>query len=284
MVFKGKQNALFSILETDSLEALKSETTSYTGLMVLWILEAEISLTVEGIPYRMGPDKLLFISDFNDYSIEAMGLVRLIKFNRAFFCIIDSDTEVGCKGLLFLNSKGQSVINLNEVYRNRIAGLWSVFIQEIRSEDDLQESMLQMLLKRLLIICTRIYREQNLHQSGLSGIETIRQFQFLVEQNFRKQHNVSFYSDLLNKSPKTLSNLFALSKNKSPKEIIDDRLYLEACKVLRYTSKSVKEIGFELGFEDLANFSRFFRNKAGIAPREYRLELSEKKYSGIIDN
>jgi AraC-like DNA-binding protein len=52
---------------------------------------------------------------------------------------------------------------------------------------------------------------------------------------------------MLNKSPKTLSNLFKKYNEKSPLQIIQDRTILEARRLLRYSDKSIKEIAYEIG-------------------------------------
>jgi AraC-like DNA-binding protein len=48
---------------------------------------------------------------------------------------------------------------------------------------------------------------------------------------------------------------------------------LEAKRLLIYTDKSTKEIAYELGFEEVAHFSRFFKKQIGQAPTEFKLEL-----------
>jgi AraC-like DNA-binding protein len=60
--------------------------------------------------------------------------------------------------------------------------------------------------------------------------------------------------------------------------VIHDRIHIEAKRQLLFTQKIVKEIAFELGFEDITSFSRFFKNKEGQSPKEFR----EK--NRIIDN
>jgi len=52
--------------------------------------------------------------------------------------------------------------------------------------------------------------------------------------------------------------------------LLHDRLVLEAKRKLSFSHQSVKEISYELGFEDPAYFSRFFKNHAGIAPQDFR--------------
>jgi AraC-like DNA-binding protein len=75
---------------------------------------------------------------------------------------------------------------------------------------------------------------------------------------------------MLNKSPKTLSNLFALYNHKSPLLVIQERIVLEAKRLLFYTEKSSKEIAYYLGFEDANNFSKFFKKHTTISPTDFK--------------
>ena len=91
---------------------------------------------------------------------------------------------------------------------------------------------------------------------------------------------VQDYAEMLYRSPKTLSNLFAAYGLPSPLRIIHERIEAEAKRLLLYTNKSAKEIGEILGFEDLAAFSRFFRKMAKESISEYR----KKEKEGIMAN
>ena len=92
----------------------------------------------------------------------------------------------------------------------------------------------------------------------------------MVEKNYRKERQVQFYAGLLNKSPKTISNIFAVYSKKTPLEIIHDRVILEAKRLFYYTDKSVKEIANDLGFDDASSFSKFFKNYTTQSPSEMR--------------
>ncbi len=61
------------------------------------------------------------------------------------------------------------------------------------------------------------------------------------------------------KSPKTLSNVFKKMEAKSPLQFINDRLMLEARRLLRYADMSISEVGYEIGFADVQAFSRFLK-------------------------
>jgi AraC family transcriptional regulator, transcriptional activator of pobA len=93
-----------------------------------------------------------------------------------------------------------------------------------------------------------------------------------VELHFRKEHTVAAYAAMLNKSPKTLSNYFLQRGTESPLHIVQERIMLEGRRLLRYSDKSVKEIAYEIGYEDVQAFSRAFRQKEGTSPSEFREE------------
>jgi AraC-like DNA-binding protein len=92
----------------------------------------------------------------------------------------------------------------------------------------------------------------------------------MIEQHFKTKHTVSEYAELLFKSPKTLSKIFSKSGSKTPLNYIHDRKMLEARRLLHYSDKSVKEIAYEIGYQDIQTFSRFFKKQEGISPTEFK--------------
>ena len=129
--------------------------------------------------------------------------------------------------------------------------------------------LLKLMLRRLLLLFTRIYRSQVDLPAGYD-LDVIREFFYLVETNFSTLHRVKEYADKLNKSPKTLSNILRQNGNESPQQIIQERILLEAQKKLLHTNSNISDIGYELGFPNVQAFSRFFRSKTGEAPQNYR--------------
>jgi len=148
-----------------------------------------------------------------------------------------------------------------------------MFLLEMASKDKLQIEMLQMMLTRLIILCTRLRKEQGEVLLDTETHDVVREFNYLVETHFKTKHTVSEYADLLNKSPKTLSNFFAKQKQRSPLQVIQQRILLEARRLLAYTEMAIKEIAYEIGFDSVQTFSRFFKKKEGVSPLEYRKQL-----------
>jgi AraC-like DNA-binding protein len=85
---------------------------------------------------------------------------------------------------------------------------------------------------------------------------------------------VQHYAALLNKSPKTIANLFSSHSTKTPLQVIHERIITEAKRLLLYTDKSVKEIANDLGFTDLTHFSKFFKNQTGQSPTDFHKPTS----------
>ena len=95
-------------------------------------------------------------------------------------------------------------------------------------------------------------------------------FNVLVDKHYKTDHKVQFYAELLNKSPKTLTNLFVRYHYRSPSQIIHDRVISEAKRLFYYSDKSAKEIAYELGFTEAAHFSRFFKNMTNQNTSDFR--------------
>lgn len=197
--------------------------------------------------------------------------VTLLTFNRPFYCIHTNDVEVSCNGLLFFGSDYTPEITLDEEEEHRLFTLIAVLKDEFDTIDQNQEEMLRILLKRFIIRCTRLARKQLVTQQIPDvQLDIFRMFPVLVEEHFKTFRRVADYADMMHRSPKTITNIFAMQSGKSPLQIIHDRIILEAKRLLLYTDKSSKEIAMELGFEEPAQFSRFYKKHTGLTMQEFK--------------
>ncbi len=257
---------------TDNHDILKEKIKS--SLSILWNTEGETVLLIDKVEYRLKKDQLIFLTEFHNVEIKKIDMLRMVRFNRPFYCIKDHDNEIGCKGVLFYGASKVPIVNIPDDELEKFELLWKMFKIEMQSRDKLQIEMLQMMLKRFIILCTRLRKEQGEVQLDKETHDVVREFNFLVEMHFKTKHSVAEYADLLNKSPKTLSNSFSKQNQKSPLQIIQERILLEARRLLAYSEMAVKEIAYEIGFDSVQTFSRFFKNKEGISPLEYRKRVA----------
>ena len=234
------------------------------------------SFTLDGMTLTLEPNEVATLMASQAFVFEPADSLVAWQFNREFYCIVDHDQEVSCSGLLWFGTKGGlATIQLDERDATGLELLLQVFEDEFREADNLQGEMLRMLLKRLIVKLTRLYKKQHV-DAGInrSDLDIIRQFGLLVELHHKEKHQVQDYAELLHKSPKTLANLFGKHAGRTPLQIIQDRLALEAKRMLIYTDQTASEIAYAVGFNEPAHFSRFFKRVVGESPSAFRKTMA----------
>ena len=272
MKFLGNTNEYLQ-LKTIGIEDCSVFNETIEGsLTVLWFQSDSNILIIDGEEYNFKKNQIVFLTEFHRVTVKKLDEIRFVKFNRSFYCVIDHDVEVGCKGILFFGASQLPIIQISDDEVKQFEILWEMFSIEMESEDNLQIEMLQMMLKRYLILCTRLFKAQAQYPSKKIESDIVREFNFLVEQHFKTKHSVSEYAELLNKSPKTLSNLFSKMSSKTPLQFIQDRIMLEAKRLLHHSKLQIQEVAYEVGYDDIQTFSRFFKTQEGKSPSEYKLK------------
>jgi AraC family transcriptional activator of pobA len=97
-----------------------------------------------------------------------------------------------------------------------------------------------------------------------------RRFTTLLERDFARHHDALHYAEALAVPPAQLSKALAHSTGRTTKQLITDRVMLEAARLLRFTDLTVGEIAFRTGYDDQLYFSRAFKRHYGVAPMRYR--------------
>jgi AraC-like DNA-binding protein len=92
----------------------------------------------------------------------------------------------------------------------------------------------------------------------------------LIEQKFKTEHTVSYYASELGVSPRKLGDIVKLYTGKYASDVIDDRLIAEAKRLLLFSDLTVKEIAFELGFEEHSYFTKVFKKLTGKTPSDFK--------------
>ncbi|MCD8194106.1 MAG: AraC family transcriptional regulator, partial [Tannerellaceae bacterium] len=102
------------------------------------------------------------------------------------------------------------------------------------------------------------------------GNQILRDFLRLLYENYQNEHSVSFYAEKSNITFQHFCKTVKQASGKTPSEIINNFLIMDAKSYLKSTSRSVKEIAISLGFQNTSFFSKFFKNHTGMTPQEYR--------------
>lgn len=103
--------------------------------------------------------------------------------------------------------------------------------------------------------------------------QILADFQALLETHFATEKSVVFYAEQLGRTAPHLNRVCKALAEAPASTLIQRRVMLEAQRELAYTSQTVAEIGYALGYPDPAYFSRAFRRAVGRSPKEYRAGL-----------
>jgi len=128
---------------------------------------------------------------------------------------------------------------------------------------------------RLIALIITLWSEHKFGQPNVSTSGSLSyKFHSLVEHHFKTQKSISFYAKQLCITPNYLSVICRKQYKMSALEFIQERVLLEAKRLLHSSDRLIKEVAFDLGFRNLAYFSYFFKSKTGLTPKEYK-ELLE---------
>jgi AraC-like DNA-binding protein len=236
------------------------------------------ALNADLAAYEISKGTMLFLSPFQPFMIQARMLKGvMINFHPDFFCIFRHQSEVAFQGILFNNPNDPPFFSIP---KNESASIYNIIEQvtaEMRLTGPTQQDLLVAYLKILLIKAIRIKLLKSTTSlpldQGTADANLLRQLKKMIELHFRTRHNGGEYADLLNIPIKTLGRIVKNHSQRTLTEIISDRIVLEAKRELNFTSKTVKEVAFYLGFDDKYHFSRYFKKKTGVSPQFYRNSL-----------
>lgn len=272
LLFEDKKNEGFLLVHKGN-PGLRGEGILKTSTVNTIVYNKNISqkVWVDEVPYEFEENTVLTLMANQHFVFERPELLMAWQFNREFYCIVDHDVEVGCVGFIFYGTRQPLFTKLSDEDIQEVNIIEQLCESDMQVKDRMQGEMLRTLLKRLIISITRIARKfcANPDLSD-DKLDTIRMFNLLLEGHYKNEHEVQFYAQALNKSPKTLTNLFAMLGVPAPSRLIKDRIILEAKRYLQYTDKTAKEIAYTLGFTSPAHFSRFFKQHTGNSITVYK--------------
>lgn len=97
-------------------------------------------------------------------------------------------------------------------------------------------------------------------------------FSQLVDEHYLTQQSVAWYAQQIGITAAHLNVLCRNEANQSALDIIHERVLLEAKRNLVYTTMTISEASYALGFSDPAYFTRFFKRQTGLSPKEFRVQ------------
>lgn len=174
----------------------------------------------------------------------------------------------------FVYIKKRHVVTFLECDRDLAEGYYNLLSSLIHQTDELhywQEMFFGLLFSFSTWLCSIIYRQEGMgDDTAHEGESYFSRFLHLLEEEEVKYKPVKYYAAKLSITPKYLSSLCKRESGKGASEWIQDYVRQEIQYYLRTTNKSIKELGFSLGFPNASFFGKYVKDQLGMTPTTFR--------------
>ncbi|WP_196892068.1 helix-turn-helix domain-containing protein [Aureivirga marina] len=254
----------------------ESETQIADYFQIYFIKKANGFLKLNDKIIHLRPNTIVFISKNQRHSwhlddpgkFEGQFLVFQDEFLNDFF----SDQYFIFRLLYFYQTEYPLALSVSPEYLDDTLLKLKEIKKELVFPKNDSVHLIRSLLYYILIALNRHYSEANHIKDAISLDNTAYQFRKLVEKNIFKNQRIEDYTSMMKISRITLNKAVKEQFNVTTTEFIKSRLIFELKMKLIHTTKTISEIAHELNFSEANHLSRFFKQKTGQTPVEYRLD------------
>ncbi len=258
-----------SSLNNQAFDRLSMCRANYHRIFV--IKEGIGAFQADDSTYRLSGSELFLLAKGQLYGFHSDACVTgyELSFGDCFWEKAPASAN-NCKAVLFNDAAANQQLPLEDVEYSQVEMLFHILYQEFLKEDYVNK--LDVLAAYLKIIMIKI---ANVNASLIKGYDSYerqlyRRFVELVSGLYKSTHEVADFALQLNISARKLSDLCRRCGGKGAKDIINGQIIAEAKRSLQFSSKSVKEIAFDLNFSTPGQFSLFFKKHTQLSPNDYR--------------
>lgn len=169
---------------------------------------------------------------------------------------------------------GGGVLSLSRQRRALVRGLFAALARELGPDGGRSSALAAHLVEAVGVALSAPSPVSN------DGQRLVQRFTGELERHFRRAHEVAAYAALLRCSTKTLARHCLRWLGQAPKRVIDERLLLEARRVLAHEDVTVAELAEQLGFGSATQLTKFFRRLARETPARFRARVRGKGWAG----
>ena len=198
----------------------------------------------------------------------------VISFTAEFLSLNEDNFNLLFNTGLFYTFSHSPVIKVSEEMAEDMGGIVEKMMKEYANFFLLRSEILRGFLKIFLIYLTRQFEGADPHAQQPRNIELAKKFLSLLEKQFTSKKMVADYADQLAVTPNYLNEVIKKVSGFPASHHIQQRIVLEAKRQAAYSDISMKEIAWHLGFDDVAHFSKFFKNVSGTSFSDFRKDLA----------
>ena len=232
---------------------------------LIWVREGHGRHLIDSDEVEFGPRTLTLI---------AKGQVHQFQRAEGVSAVVarfEDDWLASSRRWLF---SGQSctALRVPEDEAARFDALLDLLRVELERPAGPESAELRRHLLAAVLLWAQRWREGQLEEGGATrtDLQLYQEFEEVLERDYAANHDAGHYATELGVTTGTLSRLLTKLTGQSTKQLIQDRVILEAVRLLRFSDLQVKEIADRLGFSDQFAFSKAFKRQRGEAPADFR--------------
>lgn len=244
---------------------------------ILWVDEGQSRQIIDFEAYELKKGSLFFISPGQVHEFEEWQPLKggTIMFTSDFFLFNHQDKNKLFELSFLDNTYINPALNPSEESFSEIRKTIDILMKE-KNRPDSSISILQSLLNILLHQIQRTIDKDAGYKFNPRYLVLFKEFQHLIENDFKGSATVFNYADLLNISQHHLNRVVKEITGHSATRFIQNRKVLEAKRMLTFSDMPVNEIAAELNFFDSSFFAKSFKKITGLSPSAYKASMSEK--------
>ena len=252
----------------------KDTISDPANFMILWIKSGDGSITIDFEEFTAAANSIWFILPGKRVSCEFKSPPSgwVLSFTKSFFNNTIRENLIIRDVQLFQAFGTIPKIILSPKIGSRVHSIAEMIDELSGSQIPNKEAAIAALLKTLLVYCDSRCNIRVITDNNVGKIQIVTRFKDLVEQHVLEKHKVSDYATMMNISPKYLNQVVKEVLDTTPKALITEQLIILARRELKFSSHSVKEIAFRLGFSEPFHFSSYFKKQTGSSPSEFRMQ------------
>lgn len=266
----------FRLIQLNDDKYFKS-LKSFNCYKLILIRKGKGRVTFYLAKYDFSENCLIRFPIYLPFQIEADGPLEgvLLQFHPDFFWNLRYQMEPICKQVLFKSINEVPLIKVSKTEMGELLYPLDHLVEELNSNSLGRYDITIAWVKIFMVYASRIKMEK-----GRINTDTLSESHYIVrrlidaiEQHFHYKHRPSDYAKLLNVTVKTLNRTAKQQLAKTVSDMIAERIITQAKHELYLNDKSIKQLAFDLGFHDVAYFSRVFKVQTGVSPDVYRKSL-----------
>ncbi|MDB5261650.1 MAG: AraC family transcriptional regulator [Adhaeribacter sp.] len=243
--------------------------------IILLVTQGTGTHTIDFITYPVNPQTIFFISpgQVHAWELSTDTAGHILFFNTEFYRLASPQQKI-YRFPFFNTLLRNPLLPVSPAQAINITGLLKHISQEHAGHNRQWEEVIRYYLNILLIQLGRFFEDHYGHdRSAMPHYPAWEYLEELLEQHYKQHEPVSFYAAKLHISVRQLNGIAKNTLNKTVLELLQDRILLEARRLLTHSGLTITQVAAELGYFDNSYFARFFKKHTGQTPEQFRQSI-----------